>query len=247
LQRFQQPFLLDPSNVDSKFERVRWRKTWQELERAGLSLPGVLSAIKHLQKSQWFIESTLRQLTRVTASPEGYFTLDWSTLRQSSPLHLIFLFTELLRVLGPTGFAPKESSIQRLVDVLLAEAQPSSTLGGVFVQRKKNVLWVFRELRSCPSPMHIAPGAHHIWWDYRWHISLNVSQPVVLRALGHDGIVQIEHKPVIPLYALLTLPSLWQDGKLLSIALPGIMTATKALIIEVQQQWRRTPLFTDDW
>lgn len=91
LSEAQQPFVEDPSNASSRFERVRWRKGLTFFESRGLNLKGFSHSIQNLQD----IEEQLTAAARVFINAQVQSTA--GEVGRSFPLSL---FRELLPAVG---------------------------------------------------------------------------------------------------------------------------------------------------
>ncbi len=143
------PFHDDPSNTDTRFERVRWRQTIVQIEQTEPNfVMGLLRSQKRLAAAADMITQQAAEFIVAHGQRDaGYIILPHDALRTTP--HIVIV--EILRQLMTTGKAYKVN-LERLED-WVAQAFPvpdkpvaetAVTLGGWWLQLKKNYLLLCR-------------------------------------------------------------------------------------------------------
>lgn len=171
LQLLNQPYVNDPSNQNLKFERIRWRQTIQNREE-------IFTTIHRLQVSQSMVDHQLQQIAQSVLkwTSSGEIILNESQLRRYDFATWLLFFSELFRVFNAKGYAPKYPAIVRFCQKLFDNQQRVLTLGGALIRYRKNQIIISREKRAQQKPLILSKGTHHIWWDRRFWVKINVSE-----------------------------------------------------------------------
>ncbi|RZI45901.1 tRNA lysidine(34) synthetase TilS [Candidatus Finniella inopinata] len=145
LQTFKQPFLDDPSNKNTRFERVRWRQLLTILSDAGLTPDKVQKTLIQLQAAEDFCEQQTDQALKVCFKDDQGLKLDcFKTL----PVEIACRV--LKRVILNIGKAPyplSHSVVQRLYQKLIAPTFKGATAGGCYLKRTQGG-WIKIEKES---------------------------------------------------------------------------------------------------
>lgn len=220
LKAFNQPFLLDPSNENEDFTRVRWRQLLPSLSAEGLTPMTIQETLERLNHAQRLVDQHISGLLYRHASlfPYGYAKLNKEALKES-PEAFEEMLKRILATIGTKGYPVRRQALHRAMDAM-ASAH-SLTLGGCQILDKPKEWWVTREPAAIGKdvPVHL-PGAY--LWDGRFTVEVSEGTPCRIAALGEEGIQALEadakkHLKGIPHVTLQTLPALWRGEKLLGL------------------------------
>lgn len=239
LAYFQQPFIEDPSNENSDFERVRWRQACQVLTQYGLTLEAMLATIGRLQESQNLVDEHFRVIVRqfLSFSVYGYVSIEWKGLQTLSNEAVELFLANVLWLFSSRGWRSKYQAVKALCYALCQGQRRVFTLGGALIQKKGHQLLIFRELRAVPPSQFFREGNHTLWWDHRFWIEIKVPQgeTVTLKAFGS----QARMKEKIPTRALSTLPSFWRGEELFFLPTEAHNEKQEGCwYIQVRSQWK---------
>lgn len=175
------PYTLDPSNLNSRFERVRWRKLMPHLsvqandpirESDLRNLAGLASTLANWadsQLSQW-------ANGRLKINPHGLFGAwsagDWLNMPPAwQTLFLGYLF----RLFAPHAYPPRQAALQHWQESL-AKGVPRLVLQGWQILKYRDDYWFCRE-EAAIKPLllttaTLATLAHHaLSYDGQWLIA----------------------------------------------------------------------------
>lgn len=217
LDEQQQPYICDPSNLNTSFERVKLRTILPQLisltttpfplSQVGFKCED-FAKIAHEAVTKFFLRS-------VTLNPLGFITLQKeSFLSLSLPLQTLIL-SYCLQAIGGSIYP---FSIKRLSGVMeQIKGHKNSTLGGCFIMVKSSQIWVIREERAIAKNTPIFQT--QFYWDNRFLIEvpnyLLGAKIIPYCELPIDLKIKIDD---IPNYILKTFPFFQQpDGTIISL------------------------------
>ncbi|KIT15543.1 tRNA(Ile)-lysidine synthase [Jannaschia aquimarina] len=203
----------DPSNDDSRFERVRIRQHMQALDLDPLPLARSASALAEASRSLDLRAHDLAQCNLSVDGPDVLMPLD-------AVRHLLETEREQLRRLLAGAMAwiadrPRGPDLARLLGALEGEDR-KWTLAGCLGTRERDALRLTREAGTCPPP---ELGADI--WD-RWHIDGPVSPTTSVGALGEDIARTPWRESGLPRASLLATPAIREQGELIAAPLAGM-------------------------
>jgi hypothetical protein len=175
-------------------------------------------------------ERTVAEAARacVKIDPSGVAELDlvhWKTL---PPVIASQLLADVLRTVDGGPHRPRAGDTARLIDALHAPTFTRRTLQRCEIMRDKNTLRIAREMARVAPPITLMDQGE-CRWDNRFHVQYNTPCPLVLRALGRDGLRQLSHYS----YVSPATPSLWHLDE--CIGLPHIdCNTTPAASVKVR-------------
>jgi tRNA(Ile)-lysidine synthase len=139
-------WLEDPSNVDPRYERVRWRNTLALLEREGLSPAMIALSARRLERARQALEHATSLLEAQTVAHEGRYATFPVAVVQAEPEELtVRLLRRLVVRYGAGGEAPELSALERLNAWISAGASGGRTLAGCRITRRNDAVRVSRE------------------------------------------------------------------------------------------------------
>ena len=206
------PFITDSSNLNSKFDRVRWRVLTPQLAPLGLAAPSLLRTIHRLRQADQTLEDITTEFLEKTISfcPLGAAYIQPNLWNYG---HLDVRHRALKRLLACIGgkpYSPSYESLQRLDDLLVSSLPfPGYTLGGCYFFLRKNTVTVVKETRFACLPQPYLP---QMIWDNRFKLDFKLPKNTMLYSLGLKQAQKIsslcQEHPAI----LMSLPIIQNDS-----------------------------------
>ena len=189
--------VLDPSNQDERFERIRWRNMLPLLEDEGISNASLLRLGRTAETLKATMHKTIaaHMAGHLKLSPLGFVSFEREVFARMPTLAGEMLLNSIIRYMGASHLSPKKAAISRLRESLLQGKV--RTLGGCewrHTQDKSQIL-VIREAERLPSSISFAKGEKWLLFDNRWHIYLpNDMLGGEVSALGSKGFAELRSK-----------------------------------------------------
>lgn len=220
LKHFNQPYLLDPSNENEDFTRIRWRQLLPALNVEGLTPITIQETLNRLSHSQRLVDQHISGLLNkyVKLSPYGFAIIMKEALNES-PEALEEMLKRLLATIGNQNYPVRRQALHRAMDAM--KSNSSFTLGGCQIIHKANEWWFVRELATIRNDVFVLkPGSY--LWDNRFTVDVS-NAPCRIAALGEEGIQKLDTDTKnkvrdIPYVVLQTLPTLWKGDTLLELS-----------------------------
>ena len=176
-------FERDPSNADSRFERVRCRRALAAMDRSGLAGS---SGLLRLSRAAAGIDSALldglaRAGLLTSLSAAGHMTLRAAALRLPQPA-MMRLLARVIRLVAAPRHGPGQEALERL-GTRLRDDRPA-TLGGVRFTLTGEEWLVTAEIGRRPPRCHVAAG-QTVLFAGNWLVSSPVD--AMVRYLGEAG------------------------------------------------------------
>lgn len=178
----------DPSNEDTAYERVRWRRLLPLLAEEGLDGAALSRFALRMAEADQAIgqmaDAAFAEL--VTLDGFGAASLPQQAFQALSPAIGRRLLGRVLNIVGGRQKPRALGQVERLYDQVAAGVLPrAATLLGAVVRLKEGALSVSREPgRVLPEDIRLPPG-QRIVWDQRFLIS-NISDDANLVASATD-------------------------------------------------------------
>ena len=196
LARWDQPWIDDPTNRDTRYARPRLATALARLGAEGLNAKRLAKAAARAAGDRSALDELCNDLLAACArpSPAGYAILDLSVLRRAPPALAVRALGCVVTTVSGSAYPPRQERLERLAHRLLDDnGTKAATLGGcrVVPQRDGRVV-VCREPSAASEIRPLAPGESALW-DRRFVVSLGLSAaagPYVVRRLGTDGLAQ---------------------------------------------------------
>jgi tRNA(Ile)-lysidine synthase len=208
LQAAGQSWLEDPSNRDSIFERVRWRR----LIPASL-VPGLADGAAEIGTLRRARERDIADLlAHARIDPAGFLSLPLAELNAAAADVAERALARCLIVIGGDSYGPRQESLARLRQGLASD-QRGRTLGGCRILCRGQRLFIFREAAAARERLKVQAGAS-ARWDGRFDI--RTAAPGTIARLGEKGWIALPaatRTKSIPRDAALALPALWRAGR----------------------------------
>jgi tRNA(Ile)-lysidine synthase len=137
----------DPSNQNTKFERVQIREYWGELKKIGLEAPSVLKTIKHLKESEDYIAHELEKLEAHCVEKSMETTvIDLDRFKSSFPYLAKRLLQRILESLNP-----KPCSLDLIsctYNKIISSDFKATTAHGFLIRRFKKKIIITKEKKD---------------------------------------------------------------------------------------------------
>lgn len=205
----------DPSNTDSRFERVRVRQALALLEPLGAGTEALVEVAEHMRDAraalEWQAFLAAQDLVTIQAGALRIRARGFSLLPVEIRRRLVI---RALRWLKGGEVGPRKSALKGILDALTRGK--SATAEGCHLQRVRGNIWIFRELRPL-SDQRVKAGEV---WDGRWRFMPNeeglAEEDLTIAAVGEKGLNQCPdwRDLALPRPVLLSLPGLWRGDAL---------------------------------
>lgn len=212
-------WLEDPSNQDSRFERVKMRSALQELEIYGVGVEKITQAAKNLKLASTALKSyAAKEAERVFETEDGDLLFDPMMLKTTpEDIQRRLLIGAVLWMSAPE-YPPRFRALSQLISTVLN--QGASTLAGCVFTIEANRIRVSREFSAVEED--VSPlGADRVEWDNRWLVSGQFPHSARVGALGENGLVACPdwRETGRKRRSLLASPSVWVGSELLAAPL----------------------------
>lgn len=178
LDRHGVSWLDDPSNEDSRYERVRTRKRLaQDPGPAVFADRGANRAALSSKVARWLDEHVTVHACVLCAIGRLAFSEDAAVVA--------YALSYLTATFGGEAYGPGHEQMERILDFVSAGHPGRRTAGGVVFDLRRDALYLMRESRNI-EPLALLPGAKGIW-DGRFAVANSGPEPVHVRACGAEG------------------------------------------------------------
>lgn len=220
----------DPSNDDSSFDRIKFRKLTPRLEDAGLTPKRLAATALRMRHAEQVLEHAADDLAArtVRVDPAGHCTINRSQFADALADTRLRLLSRCLMAIGGQTYRPRMTRLQKINDAILSANECRRTLAGCVVGIGKEGVNIWREPGRQGLPeIILGPGDTKIW-DGRFRVSLPAKAghldpyPVTVRALGRDGLrIARDHADISGARGRTALAqtyaSFWQSGRLIGV------------------------------
>jgi len=219
-------WLEDPSNLDPRYERVRWRRA---MVQSGLAPSALAAAAERYAGTRAVMEhETAKAIARtLRLHPLGFVSGDLGRLRDLPGDLCSRVVARALLTVGGKRFPARRGKLEHLVDRLRTENRLVATLGGCRVAVRGDRLQVCRENRGLPQVLAVAPGSFH-HWDQRFVVGFREAARLAERAhwlapLGDIGRGYLDREMLpsggreLPKSVTATLPALVDEAGIVEV------------------------------
>ena len=218
----------DPTNEDSRYDRVKARRALEVLSPLGIDAEGLAKTAARLARQCEVFERAAAELVEhaVSRGPLGEIRLRRDALDAAPRDSALRVLAGALMEVGGGEFRPRFRALETIYDTAGSNDGPS-TLGGCMVQACGNELLVFRETNAAEPPILCA---RRRVWDLRWDCDASgVPGAPQVNALGQSGLASLAqhrrrgwkapaHWTAAPRLLRTSVPSFWgSDGTLLAV------------------------------
>lgn len=226
----------DPTNEDTRFDRIKARKALDLLEPLGLTVDRLIATMGHMNRARLSLWRAAADFAdRHVRVEGGDLIFDAESLWLGRTDTEARVFSAAIRWIGNADYRPRYDAVIQAAEAL--RRGEARTLGGVAMIPENRGARLRRELSACEPPVPVPAGATVLLWDGRWRLtppervegivakrSLPGQAPegLTLCALG-SAISDIAHwrDTGLPRESLMTTPALFRDGALVAAPLAG--------------------------
>ena len=225
----------DPSNEDPRFDRVRARQMFAQLETLGLTRKRLLQTVDHMQAAHLSLQRVAREFARVHVKQDtGDLIFAPAALdmeHEDAPRRV------MAAGFGWVGSRTYRPRFEQLLDVV-AKARKGQivTLGGCIMSPESGGrVRLAREAAATQvvrRQMTDVADATGVFWDTRWFLEGPLDPDLSFKALG-EGIKQCPdwRDSGTPRKSLLASPSVWRGDNLIAAPLAGLSNGWSARIV----------------
>ena len=215
-----QGWIEDPSNNDTRFDRVKMRNAMPVLAELGLTSERLAATAFGLQPARAALEQVTQEAAHECCEPTkfGTVTIDLNRL-QTYPIDIQYrVLSHSMGWVTGTTYRPRFSALKSTYDRL--KQGKSQTLAGNYIKISADKhLIVMREVASMVTEV-----MKNGYYDGRWRIIVNEDlKDVDIRPLGEKGLMQLKDWRNLDVLRdiLQQTPAAWQDNVVISAPLAG--------------------------
>lgn len=221
-------YKIDPSNEDTKYERVRLRKRKEELQKLGLSSKMIGLAASRLRRAKIALNEVSNEFLAKNAFISDYGTarIDQLAFFDAPDEIAIRALSKLLKLCGGSLEVANMARLENLMAKLKDDFSTNHTLAGCRLIAKGDFWLILREAgRIVDVEKPIVPDGC-MFWDNRYIVCANkdasnkITAGPLLKAADLNILVDEKALASVPKEALGSLLTLRQNGRL--IAVPAI-------------------------
>ncbi|MFQ1699145.1 tRNA lysidine(34) synthetase TilS [Loktanella agnita] len=224
----------DPSNDDPRFDRVRARQMYSQLEKLGLTRKRLLQTVEHVQAAHRSLQRAALDFARIHVRQDSgdlvFAPVALKLDKEDAPRRV------MAAAFGWVSGNMYRPRFDRMLDVVAQAAKGHTvTLGGCVLLPHRGAVRLTRET-SATTPLFRDASAvrdvNGIMWDRRWYLAGPLTPGLEVRALADA----IRHCPDwresgLPRKSLLASPSVWNGETLLAAPLAGLRNGWTAQIV----------------
>lgn len=209
----------DPSNDDTRFDRIKMRRALEVLSPLGIDARALGQVAFNMARARDALSwQAFLEARRITVTDAGAVRIDWRAYRTLPDEAARRILLSALGWISGSDYAPRRRPVLGLIETL--KQGPGGTVDGCQAWRDRDALWVFREYHpvrdlSCPVSE---------LWDGRWRVRGGLSQANLhLAALGSGGLNQLPdwRNAGRPRDVLRVTPAVWRGAELVAAPLAG--------------------------
>ncbi len=212
-----QSWIEDPTNDDTRYDRIKARQALDHLAPFGLTRETLAQVAGNMAEARTALSQQTAAAARDIADVKGgALSLDWPAVQHLPKEISRRLIVQALQWISGAVYAPRQRSIAAVMAALRAAG--SATLEECHLKVINNTLWIFRELKAVEAAS-VPLGA---LWDGRWVVT-GPEEGADLRvaALGEQGLAACPdwRDRGLPRALLLATPAVWRGGELVAAPL----------------------------
>ncbi|MDA7965902.1 tRNA lysidine(34) synthetase TilS [Ruegeria sp.] len=208
----------DPSNHDQRFDRIKARAALSGLDQIGITAHTLSRVAENMAQARAALAQYAQDSARRVARVEGGdLCLDRAAFEAlPEEIRRRILAAAVLWIAGGE-YTPRHSAMEQALKAI--SMGKTGTIGGCIVVPNGKNTWICRELKAVAQQT----ASTGTMWDGRWIVTGPITKGAEIRALGEDGITQLEDWRVTgkPRAALLSSPAVWTGQTLLAAPLAG--------------------------
>jgi tRNA(Ile)-lysidine synthase len=219
LQARGEDWIEDPSNRDSRYERVRIREAMRAVRTLGLTPEHLALSARRLNAARHALDRVTRDFLdrELAIHPAGYGELPLAPLRDAPGEIGIRAIARMMEIFGGGQRPVRLARIEALHDAVTGGENRAATLGGCVFTLRRGHLRAVREYGRI-DPVRIPLSAEgHIVWDGRFSIKAETQQGIAAGPLGPTGLALMRAmggRIALPARIAHSLPALWRGESL---------------------------------
>mgnify|MGYP003876611979 FL=1 len=213
-----QDWVVDPSNQDTTYSRVKIRQLMPYIEKTGLESNKMIRLASAMEKLRNAFDNFSANFIKNNGGilKTGIAWINVSSFEKMPNKFKELLLLRLLVTIGGASWPSSKKKINRLIDSLKKEKVTRSTLGGCVIEKTiLGKIWIYREIKRRCLSVVIMPGEKRRW-DNRFEVFQNFDRKLILEPLGEQGWRTIKRKGrsgfsdifdfSMPFHARITIP-----------------------------------------
>ena len=204
----------DPSNDDTRFERVRVRQALAVLDDLGIGVDTLVQTAQQMSDArdaldwQTFLcaqDAVQIHCGAVALNPQQFRTQPTEIRRR--------LLVHSLMWLSGNAYPPRRDAVAGALAAI--QANRTFTLDGCQITSDKGLVWVHRELNALTDVVAEVGDS----WDNRWTVTGPEDSPEIeVRALGTEFLPSLDRwrDAGLPRAAMAVTPGVWYEGRLIA-------------------------------
>jgi tRNA(Ile)-lysidine synthase len=223
----------DPSNEDPRFDRVRARQMFEQLEKLGLTRKRLLQTVDHMQAAHISLQSAAHQFAKQHVRQDaGDLLIGPEALNLEKVDAPRRVMAAAFAWVGSRTYRPR---FEQLIEtVAQARKGATVTLGGCIISPAGGGTVRLMREAAATKPAERGPNsqATGVFWDQRWFLEGPLTGELEFKALG-EGIKDCPHwrDSGMPRMSLLASPSVWDNDTLVAAPLAGLSNGWAARIV----------------
>ena len=247
----------DPTNEDTRFDRVKARQALAYLAPLGIDADGLARTALRLQRQRRVLERAMDELARRARrwGRLGEAWLDCAAMAGDEPDTAMRLLADTLVRVSGADYRPRFRALSRIFDVVMPGQGVPTTLSGCLIRPGASTTLICREPAACGPPQLLA--GYRTVWDRRWRVVLTGAWPgsARLSALGEPGLAGLrahagsgdwtpcENWASAPRVVRLTTPAIWLDDE---AGTPVLVAAPLADFLDLRQISRECTILAEN-
>ncbi len=226
------PWIDDPSNEDTRFDRVRARHALEVLGDLGITREGLAATAARMGRARAALEqATSDLLKQTTRLDRGDALVDWTVLGQAPEEIRNRAIAHVIMWVTGAEYKPRASALDHAIEAM--ETRKTHVLSGCQMSAEGSARRFAREYAAVRDMVRDLGGL----WDGRWIIRGPQNGRGTVRALGDDGIRACPdwRESGMPRVSLLASPSVWQGERLVAAPLAGFGRGWVAELAQARQ------------
>lgn len=217
--------VIDPSNEDTTYERVRLRALLARLEDAGIASRAIATAAGRLGSAREalnYAQTVFEETLSLSYGHEVFAAVDRKVF-DAGPTYLRQqLLARLIDRFGGAAAMPRLSQIEQLDAAIAGKGKVAATYGGATVSAGEKHIRVWREAGRLRETFALSPGETRAF-DARFivHCAADAPRGLEVRALGRAGMARIatlmQTRGNPPSRAAMAQPAFWRDDELMAV------------------------------
>ncbi len=231
-----QEWIDDPSNDDTRFDRIKMRKAMPFLETLGLTSSRLAKTSTGLQSARDALEQMTLRAARACCELSEYGTVEINLDKlQIEPVDIQHrILSHTICWITAAQYRPRYASLKAAYELL--KQGKSQTLAGCYIKSvSQSQIIVMRERAAMPT-QHYKNGPY----DMRWQvIADNLTQNAYIKPLDEKGLAQVDnwHELGVLRDILMQTPAVWQDDAVISAPLAGLNGISQIFLINDHNQF----------